>query len=359
VQFHAKDLLANTIVPASAEIFNFGKLRHPLKLWKCILESPPGNDPAEIRRCNGKRMVSANDDDIQIDVCISWSAICKLACLSVIQCQAGRPLPQRCGRNRRGGNPPPRSACAIATIVIEKFENAWSESVRDRLQAGAPGALIVCDLGVHARAVLDALPTCFIDHHYFSGAPLNGVVITGFQAEPCPTSGLIAFWCANAIADVSDLEWIAAISLLSDVGERAPFAELTSAKNAHGLSALREATTLLNAARRPSSGNAEPALRLPLRASSPRGISRGHSPDAMVLRQAQQEVNRAYTEAKRARRNSAGAWRLSASTRRVRSTRLSRKSGELGYPITLSSARTPVTAMGLCISADAAARKLS
>ena len=75
----------------------------------------------------------------------------------------------------------------------------------------------------------------------------------------------------------------------------------------------------------------------------------------MVLRQAQQEVNRAYTEAKRALRNSAGAWRLSASTRRVRSTRLSRKSGELGYPITLSSARTPVTAMGLCISADAAA----
>ena len=145
-----------------------------------------------------------------------------------------------------------------------------------------PGALIVCDLGVRARAVLDALPTCFIDHHYFSDAPLNGVVITGFQAEPCPTSGLIAFWCANAIADVSDLEWIAAISLLSDVGERAPFAELTSAKNAHGLSALREAITLLNAARRPSSGNAEPALRLLLRASSPRDISRGHSPDAMV-----------------------------------------------------------------------------
>jgi single-stranded-DNA-specific exonuclease len=78
------------------------------------------------------------------------------------------------------------------------------------------------------------------------------MVITGFQVEPCPTSGLIAFWCANASADVSDLEWIAAISLLSDSGERAPFAELTSAKRANGLSALREATTLLNAARRSS-----------------------------------------------------------------------------------------------------------
>ena len=234
-----------------------------MKLWKCILESPPGNDPAEIRRCNGKRMVSANDDDIQIDVCISWSAICKLACLSVIQCQAGRPLPQRCGRNRRGGDPPPRSAgdARLRPLSSKNLRMRGASQFAIVCKPARPGALIVCDLGVRARAVLDALPTCFIDYHYFSDAPLNGVVITGFQAEPCPTSGLIAFWCANAIADVSDLEWIAAISLLSDVGERAPFAELTSAKNVHGLSALREAITLLNAARRPSSGNAEPALR--------------------------------------------------------------------------------------------------
>jgi hypothetical protein len=34
------------------------------------------------------------------------------------------------------------------------------------------------------------------------------------------SAGLIAFWCASAVADVSDLEWIAAISLLSDSGER-------------------------------------------------------------------------------------------------------------------------------------------
>jgi hypothetical protein len=86
-----------------------------------------------------------------------------------------------------------RSRREVATIVTRKFENAWSESVRDRVQASAPGALTVCDLGVRARAVLDALPTCFIDHHYFSDAPLNGMVITGFQVEPCPTSGLIAY----------------------------------------------------------------------------------------------------------------------------------------------------------------------
>ena len=43
MQLHAEDPLANAIVPASAEIFNFGKLRHPLKLrGKCILESLSG-----------------------------------------------------------------------------------------------------------------------------------------------------------------------------------------------------------------------------------------------------------------------------------------------------------------------------
>jgi single-stranded-DNA-specific exonuclease len=126
------------------------------------------------------------------------------------------------------------------------------------------------------------------------------MVITGFGTEPCPTSGLIAFWCANAIADVSDLEWIAAISLLSDSGERAPFAELTSARSGHGLSSLREATTLLNAARRSASGDAQPALDLLLRATSPREISRESSPEATLLREAQQEVNRAFAEAKRA-----------------------------------------------------------
>jgi single-stranded-DNA-specific exonuclease len=253
----------------------------------------------EIRRCNGKRMgtisklTSASAGQQFARWLASHSSDAKLGVLCHSDADgiaAGAILHRALQRSRR----------EVATIVTQKFENAWSESVRDRVQASAPGALIVCDLGVRARAVLDALPTCFIDHHHFSDAPLNGMVITGFQVEPCPTSGLIAFWCANAIADVSDLEWIAAISLLSDVGDRAPFAELTSAKSAHGLSALREATTLLNAARRSSRGDAEPALRLLSRAISPREISRSDSPDAMVLRQAQQEVNGAFTEAKRA-----------------------------------------------------------
>ena len=87
-----------------------------------------------------------------------------------------------------------RAGREVATISTQKFENAWSESVRDRARATSPHGLIVCDLGVRARPILDGVSTCFIDHHYFSDLPLDGPVITGFQVEPCPTSGLIAFW---------------------------------------------------------------------------------------------------------------------------------------------------------------------
>ncbi len=165
-----------------------------------------------------------------------------------------------------------RAGRDVATIVTEKFEHAWSDTVRDRVKATAAGALIVCDLGVRAPPIVQGVPTCFIDHHHFSDAPSDGVVITGFGLEPCPTSGLLAFWCASRIGDVHDLEWIAAISLLSDIGERAPFGELASAKSAYGLSVLREATTLLNAARRSSSGDARPALDLLLGATSPKAF---------------------------------------------------------------------------------------
>jgi hypothetical protein len=141
-------------------------------------------DPTMHRQTNG-----SNDDEVWIDARIGRSAICNVARVSFVQCQALRPLPQRCGRDLCGGDPPPRSAAFWTGGCDDrdsKFENAWSESVHDRARATSPRALIVCDLSVRARSILDAVPTCFIDHHYFSDPSLDGVVITGFQVEPCP-----------------------------------------------------------------------------------------------------------------------------------------------------------------------------
>jgi single-stranded-DNA-specific exonuclease len=66
--------------------------------------------------------------------------------------------------------------------------------------------------------------------------------------------------------------WLAAISLLSDLGDKAPFPELAQAKKLYGSSALRELTSLLNAPRRSASGNASSALQLLLLGSSPKEL---------------------------------------------------------------------------------------
>ena len=173
-----------------------------------------------------------------------------------------------------------------------------------------PAALIVTDLGVREEPVWDGPPPLFIDHHRPSGLPLDAerLVITGYGLDPVPTSGLLALACAGGLpgVDVDDLDWIAAISVLSDIGDKAPFHLIAPAKKRYGAGVLRDATTLLNAPRRAPSGDASVALELLLSAQNPREIAKGESPAAAALRHDKEEVNLAYAEAKKAAPKFAG-----------------------------------------------------
>jgi len=139
-----------------------------------------------------------------------------------------------------------------------------------------------------------------VDHHRPLGVAPNAELITGYGERPTPTSGLLAYWCCEAVADIADLKWIAALSILSDLGDEAEFTLLDEVRRQFRPALLREATTLLNAARRSSSGNARPALDILLRARTPEDIVNSHSPEADYLRACKAEVNAAFTEAKKA-----------------------------------------------------------
>lgn len=183
--------------------------------------------------------------------------------------------------------------------VTGKAESAWSAAVRERLLRQKPQALLVTDLGSREQSLLD-VPTLLIDHHRPNGTPPGATLITGYGHEPTPTSGLLAYWCGQAVAPVDELLWIAAISLLSDIGDHAPFVELEQARQRYKATPLRTATTLLNAPRRTASGDARPALALLLSANGPREIIKGAAPEVALLQAAKTEVNRAFAEAKRA-----------------------------------------------------------
>ena len=180
------------------------------------------------------------------------------------------------------------------SAVRLKFETAWSPSVIERVEAIAPDALIIADLGSRADPILPGVPTLLLDHHRPLGTPPGATLITAYresgrdtEAREIPTTGLMAYRCAQALVPHhhEDLLWLAAISLLSDLGDKAPFVELAQAKKVYGAGSLRDLTSLLNAPRRSASGDASAALALLELGTSPKQILTSVEPRILELRE--------------------------------------------------------------------------
>jgi len=186
---------------------------------------------------------------------------------------------------------------AADPFVVGKTESPWDGSFAARL--GTPGGLVVADLGTRDEAVLRHVPTLVIDHHRPTGTPPDAVTLSGHGLAPEPTSALIAWWAAGALGDQADLLWLAALGLVGDMAEEGAFPELAEAQARWGKTALRDATSLVNAPRRTAAADATPALRLLLAGDGPKAITKGEDADAQALRDAKAEVRDALDAAKR------------------------------------------------------------
>jgi single-stranded-DNA-specific exonuclease len=161
------------------------------------------------------------------------------------------------------------------------------------------GGLIVADLGVRFEPIVAKVPTVFIDHHVPRGVPTDAIVISGYGEEPAATSSLLTWRSAATAVNVDDLLWLAALGVIGDLGDKAFFEELADAKRRYGATALREATSLINAPRRASAGDARPAFDLLMKAASPSELISDTYPETALLRRAQEEVNAALQKARR------------------------------------------------------------
>ena len=142
------------------------------------------------------------------------------------------------------------------------------------------------DLGSREGVILrgadgQPVPLLLLDHHRPVGQPEGSTLITAYgtgdpdgDGKDVATSGLLCWWCARALvgeAKAQEWLWLAGISIQSDLGDKAPFAELAQAKKLFGGGALRDATSLLNAPRRTAEGRADAALALLLKANGQAG----------------------------------------------------------------------------------------
>ncbi|MBE7245966.1 MAG: DHH family phosphoesterase [Actinomycetospora chiangmaiensis] len=174
--------------------------------------------------------------------------------------------------------------------LVGRGESAWTDPVRAETAGRDIGGLIVADLGVRGGSLGSAAPAVVIDHHVPTGAPEGATVISGYGQEPVPTTSLLAYRCAGQLDDVADLLWLAAVGLVGDLGDKAPFEELAAAKKVYTATAIREVVSLVNAPRRTASGDAAAALALLLAARDPKDALSGLYPERVALQAARDEV---------------------------------------------------------------------
>ncbi len=192
-----------------------------------------------------------------------------------------------------------RSGRRTEIRLLGRGENVWSPEMALELRARDMGGLIAADLGTRAEPPLPGMATVIVDHHVPSGIPQGVLLVSGHGLQPTPTTSLLAWWCAGAVAEVEDLLWLAALGIIGDMGEASGFLELAAARERWGIAALRNAVSLLNAPRRASAGDAGPALALLLKADGPKAVLSGEYPETALLQAAKVEVQKALAEGRR------------------------------------------------------------
>lgn len=189
---------------------------------------------------------------------------------------------------------------SVDRVIPNRERDAWAPSNRALVAAARPERLFVLDLGCRGEDIIAGVPSCFIDHHRPEGIPPSGTLISSYRWLPAPNTSLLAWQLCATISDVADLDWIAAIGLLSDLGDKAPFELLAAVKKKHKLKDLKEATTLINAARRAANYNPEAAAAALLSHRDPHALVVSHDSNVERLRAARDQVKSELNRAKQA-----------------------------------------------------------
>ncbi|MEP0912469.1 hypothetical protein NDI45_16255 [Leptolyngbya sp. GB1-A1] len=195
---------------------------------------------------------------------------------------------------------------SVVRVVPDRERNAWTTANQQKVQAANPDRLFVMDLGSQDQAVIPGVPTCFIDHHHPEGVPAGDTLISAYTWEPVPNTSLMIWELCRSLVDIADLKWIAAIGTVSDLGDRAPFELLTSAKKKYTAKYLKEATALINASRRAGEYHPEIAAQALLNHMNPKELVNSTAPEVETLRQMRSEVKQELEQARRAAPTFAG-----------------------------------------------------
>ena len=187
----------------------------------------------------------------------------------------------------------------VRLLFPAKGEDARGAAARARLAEVRPGAVIVAGVGGLTAPPLPDVATLAIDRRPLSElAPTITAISSAGWELPVSTS-VLAYWLAQAVADLRQLDWVAAVGAMAAFGERVASPVVIGAKSAYGGNWLHEMVVLLTAAARAATPEPETAVRLLGQARHPKDFVLGERPERARLQAARAEVEAAIEQAKR------------------------------------------------------------
>ncbi|HZD59973.1 MAG TPA: hypothetical protein VE439_05915 [Anaerolineae bacterium] len=178
----------------------------------------------------------------------------------------------------------------IVTIPLGRGINPHSPETREQLVSLGLLRLIVVDSGSRAGEILPGIPTLVIDHHRPSGRPRVEVFFNTYREEPARPASLAVYDICNSIIDVEDLDWVAAIGTVGDLGPRAPFSIVERSFAKYGKRNVANSVVLINAGRRHRDYSVQLAFDVLLSATEPVDIVEHRVAGAEELERMRREV---------------------------------------------------------------------
>ncbi|MBK9258496.1 MAG: DHH family phosphoesterase [Polyangiaceae bacterium] len=216
------------------------------------------------------------------------------------------------------------SSAALAMAAIEKHggqtlpltprkgENVHDPAFSATIDESGAGLVVVLDTGSR-RGRLFRIPTIVVDHHRIDtdDAPDVEAFVSTFGREPLISTSALAWELFSSFADIRERAWLGAIGLIGDLGDKAKTHPLVQdAAAIHKMTHLRDAVSLVNAAGRSSTHEADVALRALVEARGPIDIVRGNGNAASRLHELKQEVAEATKRAIRKAPRIVGRWAI-------------------------------------------------
>lgn len=188
----------------------------------------------------------------------------------------------------------------LKRLSTGRERNAFLDETRRLIAAEKPEFVFVLDLGSQPQKIVETATTCFIDHHRPGGVLETDVLISAYEWNPIPNTSLIVYDLFSTLTDLTEFDWIAAIGVISDLGERAPFGILEITKKKYTAKWLKESVSLINAARRASLYEPETAAQALMNFTNPKDLVNSDSEELNRLRAAKAEVKAEMDEARKA-----------------------------------------------------------